>query len=202
MKTLPFLLASLLLISCSSTTKSLWENSTYKEKVSTFLITKDGEKLAIIGDKYHYIFKLESSLKNILLSKKRNQIKPLFYSFKVDDNNNVSGGYSLKYNNKNRNDNAEIENLGFKNKTYKNRKNSIYSFTGSINGQRYTTNKDINANYKFNKPYIIKVEEPSTFLGNIGKILATPIAVAADGVKTIAGIVLIPIAAIVLTNTH
>jgi len=54
MKKSPFLLFSLLLISCTSITKSLWENPTYKEKVSAFLITEDGEKLAILGEKYHY----------------------------------------------------------------------------------------------------------------------------------------------------
>jgi len=200
MKKLPFLLFSLLLISCTSTTKSLWENPTYKEKVSAFLITEDGEKLAILGEKYHYIFNLENALKDILVSKKRSQLKPVFYSFKIDKNNNISGKYTLNYTSKKQDEIEAIKNLGFINKVYGNRK--TYIFSGSIKGQRYIPNEDINAVNKFNKSYTIKVEEPPTFIANAGKTLATPVAVAVDGVKTIAGIILIPIYAVVLTNKY
>ena len=203
MKTTSIIVLSFVLISCTSTTKSLWKDPTYKEKIASFLITNDGKKLAIIGNKYHYIFELENSLRTILLSNKRNQLKPLFYSFNVDKNNSISGKYILKFSTKKQSDIKEIKELGFKNKTYSNgRKNSTYTFSGSINGRRYSTNKNINAHYKFNKPYTITVKEPPTFIGNVGKTLATPIAVAADGVKTIAGIILIPIYAIILTNKY
>ena len=202
MKKSPFLLFSLLLISCTSTTKSLWENPTYKEKVSAFLITEDGEKLAILGEKYHYVFNLENALKDILVSKKRSQLKPVFYSFKIDKNNHISGKYILNYSSKKPDEIEAIKKLGFINRVYGNKKTSAYIFSGSIKGQRYITNKDLNTVYEFNKSYTIKVEEPPTFIANAGKTLATPVAVAVDGVKTIAGIILIPIYAIVLTNKY
>jgi len=202
MKTLTFLLFSLLLTSCTSTTKSLWENPAYNEKISSFLITENGEKLAIIGKKYHYIFSLENNLKDILISKKRDQLKPVFYSFKADKNNNISGKYTLNYTNKNPDEIAEIKILGFTNRVYGDRKTSTYIFSGALNGQRYTPDKNINANYEFNRSYTIKVEEPSTLTGNTVKALVTPVAVATDGVKTIAGMILIPIYGVVLTNKY
>lgn len=188
MKMIPIIIGSFILMSC--TTISLWKNPIYEEEVATFLITEDGKKLAIIGSKYHYIFELEANLKNILLSNNKKQLKPYFDLFKVNKNNNISGGYTIRYTGENEKYISWLEKMGFESKTYRDRTTSTYS--GSIKGQRYTANKKINTIYKFNKPYTIRVEEPSSLISNVGKILATPIAVAADGVLTIAGITLLP----------
>lgn len=192
MKIIPIIICSFILMSCTGTTKSLWKNPIYKEKISTFLITDDGKKLAVIGSKYHYIFQLETNLKNILLSKNKKLLKAHFGLFKVNKNNNISGRYTIKYTGKNEKHINWLEKMGFESKIYRNRTTSTYS--GSINGQRYTANKKINTINKFNKPYTIRVEEPSSLVSNIGKTLATPIAVAADGAKTIAGVILLPFA--------
>ncbi len=89
-KTITILIYIFLLSSC--TTKRLWENPSYEEIIESYFITEDGKKLAIIGKKYHYIVPINSELKKILLSKSQ-FINPLFHSFKVDKNNNITGKY-------------------------------------------------------------------------------------------------------------
>jgi len=167
----------------------MWENPNYKEKIGSFLISEDGTKFAIVGEKYHYIINLENNLRNILTSKIRKSLKPSFYSFKVDKENNITGNYTIYYLSKKNINEKWLKNNGFKNRTKRNNKKYIYTFSGHVNGKRYSANKNINKSFSFNKPYYLKIEEPSSILGNIGKILATPITVAVDGVKTVAGVV-------------
>lgn len=182
---------SLFLMSCTSTTESMWKNSYYKEKIGNFLISEDGMTLAIIGEKYHYIISLDKDIKNILISTERKFLKPSFYSFKVDKENNVSGSYTLYYSSKNNNDEKWLKNNEFKNKASRNNKKHTYTFSGTVNGKRYSTNKDINKIFNFNKSYYLNIEESSSLFGDVGKILATPITVAVDGVKAVSGIVLL-----------
>lgn len=178
-------------MSCASTTESMWKNTYYKEKIGSFLMSEDGVTLAIIGEKYHYIISLDTELKNILISTKRIFLKPSFYSFKVDKDNNVSGNYTLYYSNKNKNDEKWLNNNGFKKQTSHSDKKYTYTFSGSVNGKRYSINKDINKNFSFNESYFLNIEESSSSYGNIGKMLATPITVSVDGVKAVSGIVLL-----------
>ncbi|MBT8113117.1 MAG: hypothetical protein KJO47_05515 [Gammaproteobacteria bacterium] len=189
MKTIYVLIISLILISCTSTTESLWENPSYKEKIGRFLISEGGTKLAIIGEKYHYIFDLDKELKNILLSTIRASLKPSFYSFKVDENNNISGKFILYYSSDNKKDIEWLTKSGFINKTRRNDKLFTYTFLSAINGKRYSTTTNANKSIDFSKPYFLKIEEPSSLLSSTGKIVATPITVAADGVMTISGVV-------------
>lgn len=193
-------MSSLLLIACG-TTGNLWKNPTYKEKVGSFLITEDGEKLAIIGSEYHYIFKLDNKLKNILLSKKRELVRPQFYSFKVDGENNVSGKFKIYYSSKNENDGVWFKENGFKEINRRNGKVIRYIYSSSVSGKRYSTNDEINQSFDFNKPYIVQIEEPASVISNIGKILATPVTVAIDGATAVAGVaVFTMLATVVIIN--
>lgn len=197
MKKLILLVSSLLLIACG-TTGNLWKNPTYKEKMGSFLITEDGEKFAIIGSKYHYIFHLDNKLKNILMSKNRSLLRPSFYSFKVDDENNISGKFKIYYSSKNENDGVWFKENGFKESTYRKSKVIRYIYSGSVSGKRYSTNEEINQSFDFNKSYIVQIEEPASVISHIGKILATPVTVAVDGATAIGGVAVFTLLATVV----
>lgn len=188
MKKIYMLLISFLLISCAPTTNYIWGKSTYKEKIGSFLVSKDGKNLVIVGEKYHYIFNLDNKLKNILISEKRKLLKPSFSYFTVDNENNIFGKYTLYYSNKDNNHQKWFKKNGFKSYTKKNKKQYKYSFSGHVKGKRYSTNKKINSSFNFNKTYSLEIEEPTSTLGYLGKLLATPITIAADGVLSVTGV--------------
>ena len=191
------IICSLFIISCAGgSTGKLWKNPVYKEKVESFLISDDSEKLVIIGNKYHYIFELDHDLKKILLSKNKSQLKARFSLFKVNGNNVVSGKYYLNYIGNNKEYRDWLNKVGFESRI--NRDRTVFSYSGSMIGQRYTANKKIITTNNFNKQYTLRVEEPSTL--SIGKVLATPIAVVADGVKLAASIYLVPLVLIFVSR--
>ena len=180
-KNIAILIVGLLLTSCSLTNK-MWKDSRYEESISSFLITQNGGNLIIIGDKYHYIFPVTNRLKTILLSDKRQFITPRFYGFEIDRNNNISGKFYLNFSIKHQKDHITwLNNSGFIFKSKYSRSKKQYTFTDNIKGKRYSADKLINSRYKFKKPYSLSIREETTLLGKIGKILSTPITVAADG---------------------
>lgn len=167
-------------LSACTTTNFMWEKSVSKETITSFLITKDNENLIVIGEKHHYIFSVSDNLKKIFSSDKRKHLIPYFYYFKVDEKNNITGEYTLLSTTDKLQDNLWLKKAGFK--KYTNNKNdNRYKYSGIIKGTRYLAKGNIPKRYKFNKPYTIEIEEPSTAIGNIGKILATPLTIAADG---------------------
>ena len=152
----------------------------YTETISSFLITKKSNKLVIIGEKYHYIFNIDTKLKKLLLSKNRKKLSTAFNSFRVDLNNTITGNYNIfissdKVDDKNH---AKLLNeVGFKKDT--SQKNHF--LVGSIKGKRYIAKK-IPAQYKFNKRYKIYIQEEKItgkYIDetNVVLVLLSPIAV-------------------------
>ncbi len=188
-KIITILIYIFLLSSC--TTKRLWENPSYKEIIESYFITEDGKKLAIIGEKYHYIVPITSELKKILLSKSQ-FINPLFHSFKVDKNNNIIGKYqTLNPINQNKKNTPPLKKPDLANKKDHHNRILEYSDTdSSIVGKRYIGKKINKSNYKFKKAYYITVEEEPSKLVKTGKMLVSPITVTADGAMLLVGIAL------------
>ena len=192
MKTLLILIFSLCLMSCTTYTNTLWQDSTYKENISNFLITEKGEKLVIIGDKYHYIFKLDKNLNNILSFKKRKKLYALFSQFNVDNDNNVTGIYTISFVIRDKNDIPKIQNLGFKRNKFSREDWTFYTYKNAIKGKRYTGNKNKPNALKFNRKYQVLVKEQNSPLKTIKKIFTTPVTVTADGIATVTGYTLAP----------
>jgi len=188
---IPLFLSVLMLSSC--VTKDMWKESSYNETIKSFLMTDSGEKLVVISKNYHYIFTLSNDLKHILLSSKRELLKPSFYHFRVDNNDNISGKYILNYFNKSKNQAKEFQSLGFKNKKLQNKESSLYTFQGKLQGKRYLANKVISSSQTFNKDYHVRIKEETSIISKIGKTLATPVTAAVDGVLIIGGAVLVSI---------
>jgi hypothetical protein len=189
MKIISLLILSLMLVSCTHFTKDMWKKPNYQEEIAAFLLTEDGKTLVVIGEKYHYIFEIDDTLKKILLSDQRKLIKPEFKQFEVDRDNEVSGRILLKYSSKNLDDYFMITKLGFSSDWH----GRNYFFTKQLKGKRYTTNKEINTAFNFNHPYSINIRRPPSMGAAVGKVLLTPITVALDGAVTVASVPLFPI---------
>jgi hypothetical protein len=190
-KIIAVLICIFILTSCA--TKRLWENPSYDEVVESHLITKEGGKIAIIGKDYHYIVTATKELREILLSNKTKYSNPLFHSFKVDKNNRITGKYyALDYSSEKEKNIPSVKKV--KNTQKKDQHKEVVKYPrieGAIEGSRYIAKKTIKSNYKFKNPYYLTIEEEPSALGKVGKILATPITVAADGALVLGGIALI-----------
>ena len=178
------LILSLFFSSCA--TKELWSNARYKEVVENFLISSDGKKLVVVGKKYHYIFDLESDLKEILLSERKEKLVTLFDTFKIGENNKIEGHYILYYETKRDHSDQDLEwfrQKGFV-KSEKNHwlsKEIDYYKKGRVSGTRYLADKELPLSRTFNKQYCIQIEEPFYKYEEQERILATPIAITLDG---------------------
>ncbi len=190
-KIISVLICTFILTSCA--TKRMWENPSYDEMVESHLITKEGGKIAIIGKDYHYIVTATKELREILLSNKTKYSNPLFHSFKVDKNNGITGKYYvLDYSSAKEKNIPTVKKIKHHQKKDQLKEVAKYPrIEGSIEGHRYIAKKTIKSNYKFKNPYYLTIEEEPSALGKAGKILATPITVAADGAMVLGGIALI-----------
>ena len=186
------LLSAVQLGGCSAI--SLWErNPTYTDSIDRFLATEDGKKLVFIGEKYHYIFDGHKSLRKILLWKDRELLDAkLDEKFIVDSSNNISGNLRVicKCKNATKTQISWIENIGFKkapaSSTQFDEKEILNILEIQLSGVRYLA-KDLALDKyaKLNKPYTVVIEEPKSTAGVIGRVMLTPIVVAADGIVTI-----------------
>lgn len=180
-----FLTATLLLSSC--TTRLMWMDKIYNESVSHFFISNDGSKLVVTGEEYHYIFDTDKTLSSLLLSDNRRNITPAFYYFKVNSDNVITGDYVLSYTLSN----SSTDNINWLKEhdfTYSSKDEndrSVYTLNGSLKGTRYTAIDISHSKYDFAKPYALKISEEASSLENTGKVMATPITIAADGVLVI-----------------
>lgn len=170
-------------ISC--VTKSLHERSYERDKVSGFYISSDDKMLAVIGEKYHYTFPLDSTLKGVLGWEGRSKIEARFTEFEKLSDQGVSGSYTLLVKTKDVADSQQnyLKELGFvQDKT-------VFRLVNSMAGKYYLAG-DANYSSLFNKPYEIQLVKDSSIPEPV-KIALTPITIAADGVLWIGGFVLV-----------
>lgn len=173
---------------------SLWErNPIYTDTINRFLVTEDGKKLVFIGEKYHYVFDSQKTLRQILLWKDRMLLEAkLNEKFIVDNSNNISGTLQVicKCKNATAIQFSWIENIGFKKVPVSgsqfDEKEILYILDIRLSGVRYLAKDLALDNYaKLNKTYEVYIEEPKSTSGIIGRAMLTPIVVAADGIVTI-----------------
>lgn len=169
------MIISLLFTSCA---QKFVSTPDYDETITSFLMTKDTNTLAVIGNKYHYIFQINDNLKSFLLSDIRKESQVSFKSFFVDLNNTIAGGYSIHIPiNKIEKQKTKqwLQEIGFqKNDYYKQ-----YMLQGEIKGKRYLA-KEIPSEYKFNKPYKLNIEEEPSKFRKTASTMLSPITYSAD----------------------
>jgi hypothetical protein len=166
-------------------TPILYETHTYDEAAVAFLVTEDGSRLVVLGEKYHYIFdQVTPSLKQILLSPLdlRTMVSAVLADFYVDTNNVVTGDYVLSLSNE-----ASEEQ----------RRSAIaagflaadLTLSGHLKGVRYSAEGFplTGQTQEFAQRHRASIREGRS---KATKILLTPITVAADGALILAGLAL------------
>jgi hypothetical protein len=154
------------------------------ETVTDFLITQDGKKLIVIGNKHHFAFDLDNNLHEILLWPSRHKLSPSFYDLDSQSNNSASLTYNVSVK-PNALSNEEIEFL----KAHKfneifNGTNALlppsYSLTNSLTGDFYNANGIIvDKSVRFKQPYFIKAKQAQF---NLNTNAPSPVAVAGGSV--------------------
>ena len=188
-KIISSILCMMLVSSCA--THSLWNSSNrYSERVKGFLITQSGDKMVVVGDKYHYIFPVNDRLKKILVSKKRKLIKPRFTGFKVDKNNKITGKFHLHFQARFEDNSEWLEELGFSIRRVTRNSNTSYIYRGELEGRRYQGSNKIKIKNNFRRSYRLSITEPEDSADTVKKILATPVTLTVDGLLVIGGAVL------------
>ncbi|KER72701.1 MULTISPECIES: hypothetical protein [Burkholderia] len=175
-------------------TRALYENhdEPYVEHVSAFMITKDGKKLVVLGERYHYIFDLPDKLRPVLAASYRKSLHTSFISFRADGSD-VTGQYDTVLSKDAPDDERQAATAdGFRN--WRDR----LELDGNVVGKRYSTEgftlKPDGTAQPFNERYTVGIDEaPSAFAKGL-RILATPVTVAADGVLVLGGVLLLPVA--------
>lgn len=161
----------------------------YDETALSFLVTEDGSKLVVLGEKHHYIFDdISPSLTQVLGSPLRTIVAVSLTSFRVKKDNIVTGDYSLKLS-----EEASDEQ----------RRNAIDAgfpepeliLLGNLKGVRYSAEgfPSPPETQKFTRPYVVSItEETEAKLST--KILLTPLTVTADGLIVLGVVALVLLA--------
>ncbi len=163
--------------------KPMDKSHTFIEEVSSFLITKEGNKLIVIGKEHHYIFESNETLKFILQWSERKRVKASFSSFNIKTDQSLLGSYHLRVH-VDENLTPETKALLITKGFTENTAIKILNYHGKLQGERYLADKvKIPVSMQLNEKYNINmIEEASvSALGVAKRILLTPVAVVADG---------------------
>lgn len=174
------------------------DRENYIEKVSSVLISADGKTLAIIGKDFHYLFDAPQAIKAVLDPDLRDVVNVSFQTFSVDSAQRITGGYTLNIvKTASAEQKEKAIDAGFKPLPAGN-----LNFTGTLSGTRYSANgiQAESATQKLRQEYTINVSaEKSTgakAATQAGKLLVTPITLAADGVLILVAVPLLLVFAI------
>lgn len=186
-----FLCLSLLTLS-SCVTQYLWGDNHYQENIDQFLVGADGRYVALVGEKYHYVFSDNTSkLKELLALNQRGvlriNVKKTY--LKLGRNNNIrghlviSGPFSILP----PEDKRTLVLLGIEPD-----KNDDVTIELELTGKRYLSRYlGHNATAQSNSSYSITIyyKEQSSVTKDVGKAAITPIAVTLDAVLLIGKVV-------------
>jgi len=183
-------LSLLLLMNSSCSTRDMWNRSSeyyYKDTIDQYLITKDGEKVIFLGEKYHYIFDdNDNVVKELLNWPNRKELKMDIMSFDLISRNKVKvkiqviGDFTAESNELSQSELTFLKNLGFKS-LFKDGKILIKDI--AFTGKRYLPkpNELYKSNSSLNKSYDVQVRVKYNKAKDIGKKIAlTPITVVGD----------------------
>jgi hypothetical protein len=199
MKKLLFLSVTLFFVLFISgcVTSALYKDSAeahrdFVEEVSSFLITADGKQLIVVGKQHHYIFAAnDETLKFILTWPEKKRVKAGFENFVINSNQAVSGMYTLTVDatqDLTAESNQLLVSKGFVNNTTQ----KTLTYHGALHGTRYLADKFVlPATMQLNQKYTITMREDyaySSASSVLGRLLLTPLAIAADGLLLIGGI--------------
>lgn len=167
-------------------TAKLYEPRTYDETTVSFLVTEDGSRLVVLGEKYHYVFdEISPSLKQILLSPLhlRTVVVAALANFDVSSDNVVSGDYTLSLSDQASEDQRKRAiDAGFV--------TPDLTLSGHLKGVRYSAEgfPSTARTQEFARRHVVAVRAQRS---RAAKILLTPVTVAADGALILGGLFLL-----------
>jgi hypothetical protein len=171
------------------TTKNKY--STFTEAISTFLITADGKQLIVVGKNHHYFFTADDTLKFILTWSEKKRIKAAFSDFIIDDDQNVSGSYSLTIDTT-QDLPPETRDLLISKGFTSNPSKSQLLYHHTIQGTRYFAGDfKLPVPLELNQKYMITMHEDydnGSSTDIMERILLTPLTIALDGALVAAGV--------------
>jgi len=184
----------------------------FKEEVSSFLITNDQQQIVIIGKNNHYIFPIYNDLRAILTWNGRSKIMATNLHFVISKDNKINGYYSLITRDRSTltlADKAFLDDHNFK---VSGSKDLIFS--GRLTkGTVYSAGKfKMPASQSFSQPYSLNISYDYATAGAIAgshvanagavaeRVLLTPLALAADGAIVVGAIVASPIILLFLSQ--
>jgi hypothetical protein len=166
-------------------TAAMYENNrtTYKETISSVLITQDNSVLVVIGEKYHYVIDDFGNLPLLIKSPLHKKMEAGFDEFSVESDNRFSGELSIAIKEPTPEEYSEALKLGFAKKYGKLR------LTFELSGTRYSRDNFVPSNkYQLNNQYTVLVSQPEGVVRKALKVAATPVTVALDGTLLLAGV--------------
>jgi hypothetical protein len=174
------------------------DRETYSETVDSVLVSADGKTLAVIGKDFHYLFEAPEAIKAILLSDLRDVVDVSFHTFVVDAEQRISGSYFLRIG---KSATAEQKEKALA-AGFRALPSGDLNANGTLTGTRYAANgvQATSPTQKLRKPYTVNVSAEksagSKAASTAGKLLLTPITLAADGVLILVAVPLLLIVAI------
>ncbi|WP_423379153.1 hypothetical protein [Burkholderia sp. LMG 32019] len=179
-------------------TVMLFEDGKYEETVDRFLVSEDGKKFVVLGEKYHYIFDMPEHLGAVLASPCRKSINASLDGF-VAEGSKISGKFWLQLRRADMTDddwNRALED-GFTK-----RGSNDLEMKGALAGSRYRADGFAQGKTwaSFAHSYKIDVTDRITTAGKAVRVLATPVTLAADGVMMVGAVVLTPIAVVMIAG--
>ena len=174
------------------------DRETYSESVDSVLLSADGKTLAVIGKEHHYLFDAPDILRLLLQSELRDVVQANFRTFMVDAKQHISGTYFLQLGK----DATQKQKEKALAAGFKASPSGMLSYNGSLSGTRYAANgiQATTASQKLRKTYTITISAEksagSKAASTAGKLLLTPITLAADGVLILVAVPLLLIVAI------
>lgn len=182
----------LLQLGCASTPEG--EPVHGKDRILSFLAAKDGRKVAIAGEKYHYVFDGDPSVAALLRWSGRTKVTPaLIGEFKVARNQSFEGQYVLVAFDVDLtpDDRAFLVQTGFAKaeQKYGDRTGPVLRYFGTVYGKRYAAAPLKPADtVDFSRRYDLGYVEQETLSAPFSKAAPTPLAYADDGSALLDGV--------------
>lgn len=182
----------LIQIGCASTPEGQPVHG--KDRIQSFFAAKDGRKVAIAGENYHYVFDGDPSVAALLRWEGRTKITPaLIGEFKVGRNQSFEGQYMLLAfdSDLTPEDRTFLIQTGFARADvkYGDRTGSALRYFGTVYGKRYAAASLKSADkVDFSKRYDLSYVEQETFSGAATRAAPSPLIYADDGSMLLAGV--------------
>jgi hypothetical protein len=161
-------------------TQRMWEEESYRENISTVLISKDEKNLIVVTRQFHYIFDAPTTIVTSLKSSFHHLLSAGFSNFYVDASGKTTGLVELTLRNAKEPEIQAALNAGFTRAA--SQWGPQAQVKVALQGIRYVAaNVQAPQSYKLNEIYTVNITEQQSINQKVGHALATPITLAADG---------------------